>query len=276
MAKVSEKARERYLTKIKAFKKAIQDLQLSEKELGLQMRNDELKAPYLGLKKSDTVLNIVSYYVLMNSLSVAMLGVKNESFLNEARKACYKAIIALEEIFSDYVDVPYSEYEERVLKVKAFPEKDRFKMIRKIGLSIHAIKDGFGENSKWKWSFVELQGRLAVLSKNCVDMKKLIAGMDPHVEGYALRVHHMKLTQSMLQQAAEDYRRKYELSTRRIDDFKKAIDFLSGLRRLHVLLGENGEADAAKKKADVWRHKMNLDQKKDEQEAARERLKGNG
>lgn len=272
MAKVSEKAREIYLTKIKDFKKAIQDLQLTEKELTLQMRKEELKAPYMALKKSDIILNEVSYYVLMNSLSVAMLGVKNESFLNEARKACYKAIITLEDIFSDYVDAAYSEYEDRVLQVKAFGEKDRFKMIRKIGFAIQAIRDGYGENSKWKWSFVELQGRHAVLSKNCVDMKKLIAGMDPHVDGYAQRIHHMRLTQTMMQQAAEDYRRKYELSTRRMDDFKKAIDFLGGLRRLHVLLGESSEAEAAKKKADVWRHKMNLDQKKDEQEAARERL----
>lgn len=273
MAKVSEKAREIYLIKIKDFKKAIQDLQLSEKELSLQMRKDELKAPYMALKKSDIILNIVSYYVLMNSLSVAMLGVKNESFLNEARKACYKAIITLEDIFSDYVDAAYSEYEERVLQVKAFGEKDRFKMVRKIGFAIQAIKDGYGENSKWKWSFVELQGRHAVIAKNCVDMKKLIAGMDPHVEGYAQRVHHMRLTQTMMKQAAEDYRRKYELSTRRIDDFKKAIDFLGGVRRLHVLLGESSEAEAAKKKADVWHHKMNLDQKKDEQDAIRERLK---
>ncbi|MDA3851176.1 MAG: hypothetical protein PF447_07855 [Spirochaetaceae bacterium] len=267
MAKVSEKAREIYLSKIKDYKKIIQEMQLTEKELLLQMNKDESKANYIRLKVCDLTLNIVSYYVLMNSLSVSLLGVKSETFLNDGRKACYKAIIKLEEIFSDYLDASYSSYEERVHSIKAFSEPDRFKMIRKIGFALQAIMDGFGENTKWKWSFVELQARLATQAKNCVDLKKMIAGLDPHVEGYPLRIQHMRLTRSMMNQAAVDYRRKYELSTRRMDDFKKALDYLGGLRRLSVLLNEPNEAEALKKKIDVWRHKMNVDMQKAEKTA---------
>jgi len=267
MAKVSEKARAIYLTKIKAYKKSIQEIQLSEKEMQLQLRKEGAKANYIRLKLCDLTLNGVSYYVLMNSLSVSMLGVKNESFLNEARKSSYKAIIFLEEIFTPYIDVAYHEIEEKVMSVQAFSEQERFKLIRKVGFTIQQIKDGFGENSKWKWSFVELQARLSTLSRNCLNMKKFIAGLDPHVEGYAQRIHHMRLTKTMMQKAAEEYRKKYELSTRRIDDFKKAIEYLGGLRRLNVLLGENGEAEALKKKMDVWRHKMNLDLKNEEKES---------
>jgi len=188
MAKVSEKAREKYLTKIKDYKKSIQEIHLSEKELQLQLRKDEAKANYIRLKLSDMTLNVVSYYVLMNSLSIAMLGVKNESFLNDARKSCYKAIIFLEEIFTPYIDIPYHEYEERVKTINAFAEAERFKMIRKIGFAIQQIKDAFGENSKWKWSFVELRARLATISRNCLNMKRFINGLDPHADGYAIGI----------------------------------------------------------------------------------------
>jgi len=272
MAKVSEKARAIYLSKIKDYKKSIQEIQLSEKELQLQLRKNEAKANYIRLKLSDMTLNIVSYYTVMNSLSVSMLGVKNESFLNDARKSCYKAIIILEEIFTSYIDVPYHDYEDRVKTIQAFPELDRFKMIRKLGFSIMQIKDGFGENSKWKWSFVELQARMATLSRNCINMKRFVTGMDPHEDGYSHRVHYYRLMKGLLQEAAENYRRKYELSTRRIDDFKKAIDYLGGLRRLSVLMNEPGEAEALKKKIDVWRHKMNTDHKKQEQDSRLKRI----
>lgn len=266
MAKVSEKAREIYNSKIKTYKKTIQEIQLAQRDLQLQMRKDEKKANYIKLKMSDMTINIVSYYLLMDSLSQSLLGIKNESFLNEGRKAVYKAIILLEEIFSAYVDAPYGDYEEGVVSVKNFSEADRFKMIRKIALTINFIRTRFGESSRWKWSFVELQARLAVLAKNCVDMKKFVAGMDPHAEGYAQRLHHLRITENMMSQSAQDYRRKYELATRRIDDFKKAINLLAGLRRLNIFLSNNTQAEDLKKQIEVWKHKMNLDLKNQENE----------
>ena len=48
----------------------------------------------------------------MNSLSLSFLGVKNEAFLNEARKCIYKALIYLEEIVSPIIDAPFSDYEQ--------------------------------------------------------------------------------------------------------------------------------------------------------------------
>jgi len=58
-----------------------------------------------------------------------------------------------------------------------------------------------------------------------------------------------------------------------MDDFKKAIDYLGGLRRLNILINENSEADALKKKMEVWRHKMNLDLQKQEHENKMQRIK---
>lgn len=266
MAKVSEKAREIYNSKIKTYKKTIQDVQLSQKELMLQMRKEELKANYIKLKVSDMTLNIVSYYLLMDSLSQSLLGIKNETFLNEGRKAVYKAIIMLEEIFSDYIDAPYGDYEEGVSSVRNFGELDRFRMIRKIAFTIQTIRMRLGENNRWKWSFVELQARLAVLAKNCVDMKKFVAGMDPHAEGYSQRLHHLRITENMMSQSAQEYRRKYELSTRRMDDFKMAINLLAGLRRLNIFLSNTSKAEELKKQIEVWKHKMNLDLKNQEKE----------
>jgi hypothetical protein len=65
-----------------------------------------------------------------------------------------------------------------------------------------------------------------------------------------------------MQKSADRYREKYELSTSRIDDFKLAISYLAALRRLHIILGEPDNAEVVKKKADVWKAKMEADEKK--------------
>ena len=72
---------------------------------------------------------------------------------------------------------------------------------------------------------------------------------------------HLDLVQDLLTKAGDRYREKYELSTLRIDDFKHAIAFLAALRRIHILLGDADKAEEIKKKMDVWKSKMETDEK---------------
>jgi hypothetical protein len=146
-------------------------------------------------------------------------------------------------------------------------DADRSAYLRKLGFSIDSVAEGYGANTKWKWSFVELEGRYAVVAKNLLNLKTFLAQQDPRVEGYSARQAHMTLVRRLLQQSADRYREKYELSTQRLDDIKQAIQFLSALRRLAALLGEVEEAEVIKRKIDIWKAKMEDDQRKQEQAA---------
>lgn len=262
MGKISAEAKKKYFEKIKEYKSIIEDMQKNEKSISATIDGDENGAEYKKLKLSDEVLNRTSFYVLMNSLSINLLGVKNEAFLNDARKDLYKSIIYLEETVSSYIDVPYADYEEKVEKIESYDDESRFKLVQKLGFCIQAVKDGFGANTKWKWSFVELEARLATVTKNLLNLKTFISGLDPRVPGYEIRIAHLGLAKKLLQQAADRYREKYELSTLRIDDFQLAINYLSALRRLHIQLGEPEESEQIKKKIDVWKAKLESDARK--------------
>lgn len=264
MGKISAQAKEQYTEKLKEHKVKLEELREYEKDLSVEARRDKEAAGQLHLRIADTNLNIVSYLVLMNNLSVALLGIKNDAYLNDARKTCYKSIINIEETVSNFIDVPFSEYESRLEKIKDVDESLRWALIRKLGFSINAVKDGFGENTKWKWSFVEIEARFSVVAKNLLDLKTLMAGLDPRADFYRERFAHLKLVKKLLQQSADGYREKYELSTSRIDDFKLAINYLGGLRRLNALIGEPEEANELKKKIDIWKLKMDQDIKKKE------------
>lgn len=272
MAKISDEARTKYFEKIKQNKRSIElSLQQEAKVKAVIAAGGEGSA-YQKISLAEENLSVASNFILMNQLSLGLLGIKNENFLNDARKTCYKIIIYLEEVFSDYLDAPYSDYVENLKAVTDYPEIERYRLIRLLGFSVQAVKDGFGENSKWKWSIIELEGRLATLAKNVIDLKKFVAGMDPRAKGFRERVEHFRLTCRLLQASADSFRMKYELSTNRIDDFKIAINYLSALKRFYTFTNQKREIEELKKKIDIWKQKMDADTKNSEQAARMRRL----
>jgi hypothetical protein len=264
MGKISSEAKQRYFERIKEYKNGIDEMQRKEKSIQSTLDEEDEGFGYKSITLADEVLNRVSYYILMNNLSVSLLGVKNEGFLNSARKDCYRSLKYLEDVITPYIDVPYSEFKEELEKIEDFGDEDRYRLVQKLGFAIHSVIDGFGENSKWKWSFVELEARHATITKNLINMKTIISGMDPRVEGYEIRIAHLDLAKTLLQQAADRYRQKYELATMRADDIKLAINYLSALRRLHVMVGESEQSETIKRKIDVWKEKMEDDSKRTE------------
>ncbi len=264
MAKVSEEARTKYFERIKVYKKQIEDSLKNEVKLKAVIAKGDIGVEYQKIALAKENLTVISNFILINNLSVALLGIKNENFLNDARKTCYKVIIYLEEVFSDYIDAPYGDYSEKLEKVADYPDSERFNLIRLLGFSIQSVKDGFGENSKWKWSIIELEARLSTLSKNVIDLKKFVPGMDPRSEGFRERIQHFRMTCRLLQGAADNYRMKYELSTNRMDDFKAAINYLAALKRFYTLTNQKREIEELKKKIDIWKAKMDSDAKNSE------------
>lgn len=264
MAKISSQARQRYNDKIKQYQNEIE--KLGEEEI--RKLEETKKAPemasYLKLDLAELNLNIVSYYLLMNSVHHSLLGVRSIDFLNFAKRYCYKSLIYLEETVSHYIDVPYSEIEERINEIADYEEEKRLALIHKLGFAIQSLIEGYGKNSKWQWSFVEIEGRFSAITKNLIDMKALFAGLDPRSPGYEDRIRHLDLTKTLLAKSAKDYRYMFETSTNRIEDFKKAINFLNALRRIHILLGETNESIELKKKVEIWSKKMEDEFRKQE------------
>ena len=151
---------------------------------------------------------------------------------------------------------------DKMEAIKNTPVEKRYYLVRKLGLAIQMIVDAFGDNSKWKWSFVELEGRYATVAKNLLDMKNAAKDyFDPNSSAYETTVTYIRLIQKLLDKSATAYRDKYELSTRRIDDMKAGINYLLALRRIAMALGQTEEADEFKRKAVTWNDKMESDHK---------------
>lgn len=265
MGKISQEARQRYSDRVKEYKLEIEGLQRHEKRVLARLDGEAPQAGHRRMSLADARLNMAALYLLLNRISLSMLNVKNDSFVREAHRCCYQSLIFLEEVVSDYIDAPFSEYADRLQAIEGVSELQRYALMRKVGFTIQSVADDFGSNTKWRWSFVELEGRLATVAKNVVNLRTLVSELDPRVDGYETRLEHLRFVKDLLQRSADRYLERYTLATSRIDDFKRAITYLLALKRLHAILGETEQADVVKRKADVWKSRMDDEEKRAEQ-----------
>jgi hypothetical protein len=262
MAQITVESRKEFEIKSKPYRDQAEEILKKEKEIQLLMNRDKTEIGYKKIGLVDDMIHMATLYVGINSLAITIVQTKNNEALNEARKVLYKAVIYLEEIVSNLIDAPFSEYSDKLEEISNITVEKKYAIVRKLGLAIRMVTDAYGDNTKWKWSFVELEARYATVSKNLMDLKNAIqAYIDPRDPDYQIAVPYLRLIMNLLDKAATGYRDKYELSTHRLDDMRLAIQYLLSLRRLQLLLGLTDEGENVKKKAVVWKSKMESDQK---------------
>lgn len=259
---ISDEARKEFIAKVRPLKDQIADLQKKEKDTSFALKKGTDGVEAKKIELCELNIYIATLQIGINSTSVEMLDTKNNDALNDARKTLYKAIINLEEIVSNTVDCSYSELDKYQERLENIPVDKRLHVIRKLGLGIELLVEAFGDNSKWKESFVEMRGRHAVVAKNFINMKQASKDYFDHdSKVYEVTVTYVRLIRSLLEKSAGEYRDRYELASRRIDDIRMGINLLIALRRVAMVLGDSEESEAIRKKALVWKNKMEADSK---------------
>ncbi len=252
MAKVTEQQRELYSRLINSYKAKIETNLKEIRTLGIKAGQDKENEPKYRLKMIGYHLDNISIYCAMNEVSLSLMDVKNSAFLDKARLELYEVLIALEKLVTKFIDVPFSDLQESLDKLTDLNDVDKLNLMKKIGYCMSLIIEEFGENTKWKWSFIEIQGRFAVVAKNIFDFKKYQKLDNPSAPGYVERRNHLTLIINQLTNASNGYREKFELSTKEIEDIKKAIDFQKALYRILNVIGDQKKIEACKKQIEVW------------------------
>jgi hypothetical protein len=251
--------------------------EVNQKIKHLEIKKDE-NENLNKIRIASHYVDLVSIYCAMTDLSLSILGYKNESYLDKGRKSLYKSIISLEAVVSNYIDMPLGENYELLKSLDSFSDAERIKLVRKMGYTVSLLADRYGENSKWKWSFVEIEGRFSVIAKNLFDFRTFQAKNDPSEEGFNERYDYLYLVKEFLIKASNRYREKYELTNQTADDMKKAIDYLKALKRIHILFNESEEVQNVGKRIELWSQKFETDLKAKEKKLkmkANEKLKEN-
>jgi hypothetical protein len=252
MAKITQEQRLVYQNKIKHYKNKIDTIRKDINQLKIEISKDKSKMPIYNFKIANMILNTITSFCSLNEISVFFLEVKNTAFLEKARQQLYEVIILIENIVTNFLDVPFNDYAEKLIPLQEINDLQRLNFIKKIGYCIELVKENLGENTKWKWSFVEIEGRFAIIAKNLFDLKRFQRLEDPRQEGYPERKAYFSIIQKLLLEASNGYREKFELSTKDVEDLKKAIDFQKALLRLNQIIADPDKIEKSKKTIEVW------------------------
>lgn len=264
MGKITQEQRNLYFEKVKEYKKLIEARLSKEKTLQELLNSDDPGVAYKRIAAAEEALNVASHYMLVNSVSVALLGIKNEDYLAEARRAIARSIKHFEDTVTSYIDAPFSDYEKNLEAISDLSPQSRYQLLMKLGFAIKELEDAYGEMSRWKWAFIELWGKYATVAKNLLDLKNLPANLDFDSPNREVTYNHLTMVKRLFRDSADKYREKYEIFSNKAEDFRIAILFLNAIRRVHAVLGDRDDVDELKKKADIWTAKLESDIKKKE------------
>lgn len=248
---VSKAEKAAYNDEIKDIKKEIDVLNGLLREITVKKRKMPKIGAYYNLEMASKQMDMIDHYLKMNDLSVEMLDYKNESSLNNARKEFYKILQELEEIVGSDVDRTLKENDEYLQHIDRLNPRQILEFLNRLYRVFVNLRASVGESSKWKWSFVELHSRVAIITKNITSFSDIAKLRDPRMEYYYDRRDLMQRCKESLTEAAKQYRTKYELSGKAREDLKKSIDLLAALRKIHVLFGEDEEATKLKNTIDA-------------------------
>lgn len=264
MAKISEAAKaecERMQDRYKQYL-TITEENINKLEKELKTIENNLEASEKKIDIAILYIKAASYMCAMSHIAIKYIDYRSETLLNDSRRLLNKAIVNLEETFGNYIDDSLSLNEEiqEYMKDK-LKDEWRYTFICSFGYVIDYLKYCYGETSKWRLNFIEIEARFSIIAKNIINYKTYIRDLSPEIDGYAYRLKLMNLVKKLLSSAADEYRTKYELSEKNTEDMRLALNITSALRRIYVYLGEVEEANEQKKIYDLWKKKSESDNK---------------
>lgn len=250
---VTSEDKQKYQEEIKQLKGQYADFVAKQGKLEKQMKEDPYHLEnYYHLAIANEYLNMVMKSCEMSKVSEKYLKKKNDDFLNDARKKYLNGLIEIEKFVGVFVDTTLNENQEMLNSIRKFDALRLLNLFNKLKDSLAEITNGYGENSKYKWGFVEMESRYISIFKNLIDYRYLERNdpRNPYYAEYTVLLRNLKL---YLFQVSNKMREKYMLATKEAVDIKAAINFQEALRKINALLGFQEEAETCKKTIESWK-----------------------
>ncbi len=263
---ISPKKKKLFNNQVKEFKSQIDELDQKIKELKKKQKdkNNANVVFYFNIAIASSQLKKVNIFCQMSDLSMEILGMKNETYLNNGRKEIYNVFMTMEEVLGADMEGGLNSNLDNLKKVHLFNPAQKLQLLQQLSHAIESVVTRFGEKSKWRWSFVEFYWRSAVLIKNIINFREMQRNRDPRAKFYMERLALMRMCKDAMKKASDESRNKYELSTKAPGDMIRAINSLSALRLIHSQFAEKEEAEKLKSGIDILKQRLEKDEKEKE------------
>ncbi|MES0488712.1 MAG: hypothetical protein ABUK01_01890 [Leptospirales bacterium] len=252
----------RYNDRISEQKKAIAEIDKDIAAIKKAMGQNEKLQPFFYIGIVSKMLRQINLNLDMNDMSERMMGIKNNNYLDTAKRMVGKIFQEIEPVVTMNVDAPLNHNREELDKLKPFTPKQRLNFYKHIQKTIQRLIKGYGESTKWKWSFPELWGKLAITLKNMTDYREMQAIRDPREEFFYDRQELLNTVKETLFDASSQYRSKFEISTKSTNDLVYAMKMLEDLRRIASMTGDMELSKKCKSGIESYKARIAVETKK--------------
>lgn len=204
-------------------------------------------------------LKLMNVCISINELSMFILNLKSEIYLNIARKEAYSVFSTMEKVVGSDYENGLDENRELLDKIPEFNPLQRLNFLKGLRKTILDIIEAYGSGSKWKPGWPELHFRIAVLAKNLFDFRAFEKEADLDNPFYYVRREHFDLIIQLSSFAAQEYRSKFDLSIGggTVEDLKKCVSLLEMNRKIFQITGNIDDLDRTKTLIESLENKIN-------------------
>ncbi len=267
---VSAEKKELYKEKVKPFKEKVDELKKEIGKLKQEANKNERLRPFFTIKGSALSIAYANTLVLMSNLSETIQNIKSNQYLDQARKEISNSISDLNKVFGEQIDSGLTENQELLEQLQEIKPKHKLHFAQEIVSAIQRVKDALGETSKWRWSFPDMHYRFIIFAKNWFDFKLYERCKDPREEDYRPLQEYIEMLSSEAQNAAQEFRSRYELSTQEIASLYKIRSLFEMQKQVYILMNNKNELNRVQTSLDNISDMIeNLIAKKDKKSEAK-------
>ena len=137
----------RYNDKVAESKKKISELDKDISAYKKAFSQDKKLEPFFHLGIIVTYLEQINTYIDMNDTSEKMMDIKNNTFLDNARKLVYKIFSEIEQVVGMEVDEPLDFNREKLLKIQPFNPRLKLNFYKHMQSAVNRLVKSYGENT---------------------------------------------------------------------------------------------------------------------------------
>lgn len=259
---IDAETKKAYNNQISEQKKNISDIDKDIATYKKAMSQNKKMKYFFHIGNASKLIDQANLYIDMNDLSEQMLGIKNSGYLDNAKKVLAKIFTELEAVVTGDIDEPLEFNREQLNAIKPFNPRQRLNLYKHLAKLIRRLIESYGPNTKWKWSFPDFWGKSAVILKNFTDYREMQAIRDPREEFYYDRQELLGVVKESIMNASNEFRDKFELSTKQNSDLLRAIRLLEVLRRICSLTGDDELMKKSKAGIESYRARIESEEDK--------------
>lgn len=256
---IDQATKKEFNDRIVIEKKLINDIEKDISMYRKALTANKKMAPYFRLGISAKMIQQVNLYLKMNTLSEEMMNIKNNSYLDTARKILYKIFSELESIIKSDVDEAIDFNRDELDGITLFTPKQKINLYKHLKRATENLIKAYGQNTKWRWSFPEVYAKLSVIGKNVIDFREMQSKRDPREEFYYDRQELLTEVKEDLFEASNHYRDKFELSTKSPNDLLAAVRLLEALKRIAMVMRDDEILKKAKSGIEAYQARLESD-----------------